>query len=351
MRAWAYICCLGVGTVLAARAVTVTPVGEFPLSGANPEEVAPPGLSGLTRVGGDRYYAVRDKGGFLQPMTIRVDLSTGAVTGCVFGAAVSLGKEGRRDFECVAWDEASRLVWVGDENDGAIRAFDPATGAVAKSLAVPAVYDAFRFNRSFESLSIRANGLEMWTCNEDALCRADAVRKDGPPVDDGPRVTRAHGSVVRIQKFSRATPQAEWEPAGQWAYETDPFGGANFIGKARCGVAEMCCLDDGEVLAMEREMSVKKGEMFPSFRCRIYQVDFTGATDVSKVTSLAGAEYRPVAKKCLFGQNTGFAMYEGMCLGPRLADGSRSLLLVSDGDGGAAVRLYALKIAADAARR
>ena len=349
MRARASICCLGAGMALAALAVTVTPIGEFPLPGANPGESPPPGLSGLTRVGGDLYYAVRDKGGILQPMTIRLDRTTGMVTGCVFGAAVSLGKEGRRDFECVAWDDANRWVWVGDENDGSIRAFHPVTGEMAKELAVPPVYGAFRFNRSFESLSIRANGLEMWTCNEDALCRSDAVNKDGPPVDDGPRVSRTQGSLVRIQRFARTAPQAAWTPAGQWAYRTDPIGGANFIGKARSGVAEMCCLDDGTILALEREMSVKKGEMFPSFRCRIYELDFTAATDVSDIASLNGAEFRPAAKKILLNQHTGFAMYEGMCLGPLLVDGSRSLLMVSDGDAGAVARLYSLKLVADAA--
>ena len=329
-----------------ARAVTVTPVGEFPLPGLEPGQEAPPGLSGLTRVGGDTYLSVCDKGGLLHRMTILVDRASGAVTGCVFAATVKLAGKGRQDFECVAWDDANRLVWVGDEHDGSIRAFRPATGELAKSLDVPAVYGAFRYNRSFEALSIRADGLEMWTCNEDALCRSDAVNRDGPPVDDGPRTTRERGSTVRIQKFARAATQFDWKPAGQWAYRTDPIGGRNFAGKARSGVAEMCCLDDGTVLVLEREMSVKGGGILPvpSFRCRIYEVDFAGATDVSGISSLNGATYRPAGKKAVFDKDTGFAMYEGLCLGPLLADGSRSLLMISDGDAGAAARLYALKV-------
>ena len=329
--------------------VTVTPVGEFPLPGLRPGEEAPPGLSGLTRVGGDTYFSVCDKNGNLHQMTIRVDHASGAVTGCVFGLTVKLEGKGKQkqDFECVAWDDANRWIWAGDEHDGSICAFQPATGKLVKTLDVPEVYDAFRFNRSFEALSIRADGLEMWTCNETALCRTDAVNKKGPPVDDGPRTTREHGSVVRLQKFARATPQADWRPAGQWAYRTDPIGGKNFAGKARNGVAEACCLDDGTVLVLEREMSVKGGGFLPvpSFRCRIYQVDFTGATDVSGLSSLNGATYTPVEKKLVFAQNTGFAMYEGLCLGPLLADGSRSLLMISDGDAGAVARLYALKVA------
>ncbi|MBR1587760.1 MAG: esterase-like activity of phytase family protein [Kiritimatiellae bacterium] len=331
---------------VARAAVTVTPVGEFPLPGLQPGQEGPPGLSGLTRVGGDTYFSVCDKGGTLHQMTIRVDRASGAVTGCVFGLSVKLEGKGKLDFESVAWDDANRWVWVGDELDGSIRAFLPVTGRRVKELDVPAVYGAFRFNRSFESLSIRANGLEMWTCNEDALCRSDAVNKKGPPVDDGPRATREHGSTVRIQKFMRSAPNAGWMPSGQWAYRVDPIGGRNFAGKARSGVAEMCCLDDGTVLVLEREMSVKGGVLIPvpSFRCRIYQVDFAGATDVSGMMALNGAEFRPVSKTPVFDQNTGFAMYEGMCLGPLLADGSRSLLMISDAGAGAMARLYALKV-------
>ncbi len=330
----------------ASGVVTVTPVGEFPLPGLQSGEEAPPGLSGLTRVGGDMYFSVCDKNGMLHQMTIRVDRASGAVTGCVFMTAVKLEGKGKQDFESVAWDDANRMVWAGNEHDGSICAFLPTTGKQVKTLDVPAVYDAFRYNRSFESLSIRANGLEMWTCNEDALCRSDAVNKIGPLVDDGPRTTRERGSTVRIQKFARATPQADWKPAGQWAYLTDPIGGKNFANKARNGVAEMCCLDDGTVLVLEREMSVKGGGFLPvpSFRCRIYQLDFSNATDVSEFSSLNGASFKPVGKKLVFAQNTGFAMYEGMCLGPRLADGSQSLLMISDGDAGAVARLYALKV-------
>lgn len=335
-----------VGSAFGTDAVSVTHVGEFPLPGLQPGKQAPPGLSGLTRVGGDMYYAVRDKGRFLQLLTIRVDGTSGAITDCVYHTTVELKGQLRSDFECVAWDDANRWVWVGDEYDGSICAFQPVTGEKMKTLAVPPVYDAFRYNRSFESLSIRANGLEMWTCNEEALCRADAVKKKGAPVDDGPLATRAHGSEVRIQKFARAVPQADWQPAGQWAYRTDPIGGLDFLGKSRNGVAEMCCLDDGTVLMMEREMSIKSGGMIPlpSFRCRLYQVEFAGATDVSAVMSLNGATYRPVAKKMVFDRDTGLAMYEGLCLGLRLADGSRSLLMISDGDAGAKASLCALKV-------
>lgn len=340
-----------IGTALAAASLALAPVGElaFPRAwnGASLN-----GLSGLTRVADDAYYAVRDSGGALFALTIGVDRATGMPTNGVVTGQTALA--GRGDLECVAWDRARRWVWVGDEDDGSIRAFDPATGAERARAAVPAVFDAFRYNRSFEALTLRPDGLEMWACNEEALCRREAegrtakkaapVRATTPDVDDGPRAMRAHGTRVRLQRFTRPAPEAAWTAAGQWMYVTDSVGGGDFAGKSRCGVSGLLCLGDGTLLVLEREMSIKKGKVLPSFRCRIYAIDFNHADDVADVVALKETARRPVAKRRLFGAHTGLAMYEGICLGPALADGSRSVLLISDGDDGAANRILAFRL-------
>lgn len=340
-----------IGAALAAASLALAPVGElaFPRAwnGASLN-----GLSGLTHVADDAYYAVRDSGGALFALTIGVDRATGMPTNGVVTGQTALA--GRGDLECVAWDRARRWVWVGDEDDGSIRAFDPATGAERARAAVPAVFDAFRYNRSFEALTLRPDGLEMWACNEEALCRREAegrtakkaapVRATTPDVDDGPRAMRAHGTRVRLQRFTRPAPEAAWTAAGQWMYVTDSVGGGDFAGKSRCGVSGLLCLGDGTLLVLEREMSIKKGKVLPSFRCRIYAIDFNHADDVADVVALKGTARRPVAKRRLFGAYTGLAMYEGICLGPALADGSCSVLLISDGDDGAANRILAFRL-------
>lgn len=340
-----------IGAALAAASLALAPVGElaFPRAwnGASLN-----GLSGLTRVADDAYYAVRDSGGALFALTIGVDRATGMPTNGVVTGQTALA--GRGDLECVAWDRARRWVWVGDEDDGSLRAFDSATGAERARAAVPAVFDAFRYNRSFEALTLRPDGLEMWACNEETLCRREAegrtakkaapVRATTPDVDDGPRATRAHGTRVRLQRFTRPAPEAAWTAAGQWMYVTDSVGGGDFAGKSRCGVSGLLCLGDGTLLVLEREMSIKKGKVLPSFRCRIYAIDFNHADDVADVVALKETARRPVAKRRLFGAHTGLAMYEGICLGPALADGSRSVLLISDGDDGAANRILAFRL-------
>ncbi len=343
--------------LLLAATLSLVPLGETPLPQTWKGDLIC-GVSGLTRVADDAYYAVRDSRGLLYSLTIGVDRTTGAVTNCLVTGATRL--VGRNDLECVVWDAARQCVWTADENDGSIRAFQPMSGQEMAAVAVPKVFDAFRYNFSFEALALRANGLELWTCNEEALNRREAMRRvmkeaapvkpDTPDVDDGPSATREQGSRIRLQRFTRTDPKADWRAAGQWMYETDPIGGRDFVGRSRSGVADLLCLEDGTLLALEREMSIKSGFM-PSFRCRIYQVDFTGADDVSERVSLKDAPCRPVAKKRIFGANTGFAMYEGICLGPELADGSRSVLLISDGDDGAANRILALKLTIEGGRK
>ena len=338
---------------LTTSAVTLEAVGECAMP--TTWKGAPlGGLSGLTHVAGDLYYAVRDNGskGALFTLRIGVDRTTGSATNCEIVAETKL--RGREDLEDVVWDAAMKRVWVCDEYDGSIRAFDPGTGEETARADVPKVFDAFVFNRSFEALTLRADGREMWTGNEEALNRREAVGRtahkavpvapDTPNVDDGPCSAREHGSRVRLQKFVRTDAAAPWTPAGQWAYVTDAIGGGAFLDRACSGVSGLVCLEDGTLLVLEREMSVKKGGVLPTFRCRIYEVDRTGATDTSDLLSVVAPSVRPVKKTRLFGARTAFAMYEGACLGPELADGSRSLLLIADGDDGAVNRVMALKL-------
>ena len=49
-------------------------------------------------------------------------------------------------------------------------------------------------------------------------------------------------------------------------------------------------------------------------------------------------------KILLLDQATGFTNFEGMALGPKLADGSRSLILIADSNGGTTHALLPLKI-------
>jgi len=331
---WGLMLCVLAG-VLPAAGWRLESAGEYGLPPEGPE-----GLSGITWRAGKEFFAVNDRGGLLHRLAIDLDETTGAVTNAVVAPGVVLA--GRKDLEGVAWDALRGWVWVSDEADSSVRAYLPAGGAAQARLALPPIYQTCRINASLEALTIAPGGKTLWCCNEEALARG--AHGNMPAVDDGPRASTKRGTVVRLQKFSRRDASARWMPAGQWAYVTDSVGGEEFMHRACCGVADLCVLADGTLLVLERELSCKDGLPVPSFRARVYLVDFAQATEISRLGSLRGVAYAPVVKKRLFSANTLFANYEGICRGPRLKDGARCLILVSDGGAGAAKRLLSLKL-------
>lgn len=295
----------------ASFALSLSKVNEFTRPSRTPE-----GLSGITYAGGNGYYAVNDQDGSLYPLTIEIDRSSGQITGCVIGGAVALS--GAKDLEGCAFDPGSGFVWASDETGAKITEFNPQSGDTARTAPVPSVFKSPNYydNYSFEALTIRGNGLEMWTANEEAL------------KVDGTKSTASAGTVVRLLKFTRPTVDSAWTATAQFAYETQPIGtlGSLYPSKARSGVSGLCCLPDGTLIVLERKY---QGGL--AFYNNIYAVDYSAATDVSGLDSLKGATYTKVAKTALLANfNTGMDMYEGICLGPRLDDGSLSVLLISD---------------------
>ncbi len=105
--------------------------------------------------------------------------------------------------------------------------------------------------------------------------------------------------------------------------EAPPVGGVN-------GVVEMTALDrGGRFLTLERSFGAL------GFGAKIWQISTTAATDTSRIASFKGdiSNIRPIAKQLVLDLRTlGISLdnLEGMTFGPKLADGSRSLVLVSD---------------------
>lgn len=291
------------------------------------------GLSGIAKINDNEYYVVNDKFGLLHKVEIGMNRETGAVTNFVRKKTVKL--EGRIDIEAVVWDRVNNVVTIVDERDCTIRSFNPETGKEVAKIEIPEVYHSSSriVNASFESLAMSPDGLSLWTCNESAL------RKDGA------EASAKSGSDVRIQRFRRKDFKSLWEPDGQWCYHTEKNPSINLGNKRVCGIAELLVMPDGKVIALERRLKVAKWRL-PTIVCGLYEIDFTNATDTSAIPKLCEAEIKRVEKKCLYTANTGFAVYEGMCFGPKLNDGTQTLILVSDGDEGAASRVMSFKISA-----
>jgi hypothetical protein len=102
------------------------------------------------------------------------------------------------------------------------------------------------------------------------------------------------------------------------------------------GVSELCALDDGSLLVLEREFRVPKKLIGASVEQKLYRVvpkpeqrlnPAERLTDeVTFLDKQLVARWR--TKLNLTRRN--LANYEGMCLGPRLSDGRQVLVLISD---------------------
>lgn len=305
----------------AARAaewmVTDPGQGAVPLAGSSAAE-----LSGLTWLGDNAFLAVSDNGGPMFPLTIELDTADGTVISAYIAPGTPLNGT---DLEGIAFQSSSGHVFVSDEVGPQIRIHDSTTGALVGSVSIPSIFGNARSNLSLEALAWDRTGQFLWTANEEAL----GV--------DGPVSSLVSGTTIRLQRFDAAL-----QPAGQWAYETEPLPGD--IGAPGrdvevSGVPELIALPDGEVLVLERAVGAGA-----AVRHRLFQIDFGSATDTSGIPSLAGATFVPVTKTLLWQRDVLLTNLEGATVGPPLADGAFSLLLVSDNGSGLNQALYPLAV-------
>ena len=171
-----------------------------------------------------------------------------------------------------------------------------------------------RPNLGFEAAAVAPNGQTLFVGAENAL------------VQDGPAASLTTGSPARVLRYHLGAGAARLDR--QYVYETDPVVAPSPVFTVN-GLVELLPLTNSHLLAMERSFSVGAGNTI-----RLYRVDLAGATDVQGAENLSEVQrLRTAAKSLLLDlDDLGLTLdnLEGMTLGPRLPDGSRSLVLVSD---------------------
>ena len=302
-----------------AFALSMTKVGEYSF-GIN-------GCGGITYAGNGQFYILQDHDSSnksrVYPTTININPSSGAISSCSWNTTTAFRPGTNGDSEGIAYDPGSGCVWISDEATPTIKEF-LTSGMAQRSAPVPTIQQTYkRANKSLESLTISGDGLTMWTANEEALtCDGEASQGDS-----------SVRTIVRLVRFTRSTLQSAWTASGQWAYRCDPCRPSLVSSYKQSGLSGLCALPDGSLLTLEREVSTSTWG-----RCRIYRIpatEFIPAKDVSGIPALANASYTRVGTELLLdfegGGRKEIIVYEGICLGPRLADGSLSVILVSDG--------------------
>jgi hypothetical protein len=238
------------------------------------------------------------------------------------------------DPESIRFDPSGKALWWTSEGSGKlkltpfIRETAP-DGKFMASFPLPAMFDMQdgkttgpRDNLAFEGLSFTPDHQALWLGMETALGQ------------DGPIATVEAGSVARFTKFDRSG-----KVLAQYAYPLDPIQRKPAGPYSDNGVSEVLALDDGRLLVVERSGVQGAGDKWTMY-IRLYEADTEGATDVSGIAALKGARYQPMKKRLILDLSKmpeigskdlpSIDNIEGVSFGPNLADGHRSLVLVSD---------------------
>lgn len=172
--------------------------------------------------------------------------------------------------------------------------------------------DDFYFNYGYESLSYDSVRHVLWAMPESVL------KKDGEPATP----QNGNANQLRLLGFDWSAHAQEHSIVAENFYQMDKPSTRKKAQTYVMGVSEICSLPDGQLLVLEREAFVPKMKLGAFCQCKLYVVN-PCQVNMEKVEV---TEWRTTMT--LFDHS--FANYEGMCLGPRLPDGSQVVILLSD---------------------
>ena len=196
-------------------------------------------------------------------------------------------------------------------------------------------------NYNFESLAFDSVRQYLWTIPESTL------RKDGQPA------TPQNGLANRLRlmrlDWGKMKEDSNKEAYNEqvsstkdsrymmtYAYQMDQPSTHKKADIYVMGVSELCALPDGQLLVLEREAFIPKIKIGAFCKCKLYQINPSNSEEFALKEKFSSDT--PFLKKRLLTEwKTGlslskrsFANYEGMCLGPKLEDGSQVVILLSD---------------------
>ena len=265
--------------------------------------------------------------------------------GVAFHSVSALKRQDRLTFPSFATDPANatdpesirlhapsgHLVW-SSEGERAVAADKPAAlvephvwqmerdGRFARALGVPSKFRptagtrGIRRNLGFEGLAFSADYGTLYVALENAL------------LQDGPAASLTSGSPTRIIEYDFPSGLVRAEYVVEVA--PIPFAPTQADGFADNGISEILALDRDRLLVMERSFAAGVGNTI-----RLFDVDLRGATNVADIDALTGQSFVPAAKRPVLDLaelKIRLDNLEGMSWGPRLPNGNRTLILVSD---------------------
>ena len=279
---------------------------------AFPKTVSAGNYSGIAWLGGTKYAIANDKSptaGFYL-MTIETDNLTGELLMVREDTFLTSGLP-NRDEEGICYMPQTQTVFVSGEDDQEILEYNLQGQLTGRKLNIPEVFKTAYSNGGFEALTYQVATQRFWTTSENTL-KADGQK---------PTVKRKIGNRLRLQSFGD-----DLQPKEQYWYETDSAVTRKHKGRSILGVSGLAALDDGRIVVLEREMFFPKKQIGSYSLVKLYLVDPTQQQPGEVLQKTLLAEFRTKVNLT----RRSFANFEGICVGPRLADGRQLLILVCD---------------------
>ncbi|NJM57324.1 MAG: esterase-like activity of phytase family protein [Synechococcales cyanobacterium RU_4_20] len=315
-------------------------INEFILPAQTFESTTVGGLSAITydRKTG-KFYALSDQHGSGQAhfYTLNLEITDAGITSAQIEAVTYLSDAagnrygGAFDPEGMALTPQGSLYVSSEGNPEqslgpGLTEFDLKTGQQLRSLPIPehfqpAENQGVQANRGFESLTLGLGG----TASSEPLHVFTAT--EGPLLQD--KTANSVNATPRnrfLHYYRDGGDDSQPLVLGEYVYELDPAPGALIH-----GLSEILALDgNGHFLGLERAFSPLV------FQVKLFQFSLAGASDVSSRPALQGnlRGVEPIHKQLVMDlsrlDKLRLDNLEGMTWGPQLADGSRSLILISD---------------------
>ena len=279
---------------------------------AFPKTVSAGNYSGITWLGASRYAIANDKSptaGFYL-MTIETDSITGELLTVREDTFLTSGLP-NRDEEGICYVPESQTVFVSGEADQEIIEYNLQGQLTGRKLNTPEVFKTAYKNGGFEALTYQPKTHRFWTTSEFTL-KADGEK---------PTIERKIKNRLRLQSFGD-----DLQPKEQYWYESDSTIIKKQKGRSIVGVSGLAALDDGRIVVLEREMYFPKKQIGSFALVKLYVVNPSLHKPGEILSKTLLTEFRT---KVNFTRRS-FANYEGICIGPKLADGRQLLILVCD---------------------
>ena len=329
---------------------------------AFPKTVAAGNYSGIAHLHDDIYAVVSDKSDSALYFNFRIQVNpktgeleqvenlgfTERTDGTLNDGKPWQGLEKGFDHEAIVKVSDSTLV-IASEGYCRLKVFSilPTSADAAKVGYQQNLWESrwpssdFYPNYNFESLAFDSVRQYLWTIPESTL------RKDGQPA------TPQNGLANRLRlmrldwgKMKEDSNKEEYSEQVSskkdsrymmtYAYQMDQPSTHKKADIYVMGVSELCVLPDGQLLVLEREAFIPKIKIGAFCKCKLYLINPLNSEEFSMKEKFSSDT--PFLKKRLLTEwKTGlsiskrsFANYEGMCLGPKLEDGSQVIILLSD---------------------